>query len=42
MIRTNIVYLTLDCPPFTPNSSRDDSPLEFITEMRKQYPDNDI
>ena len=39
---TNIVYLTLDCPPFTPNSSRDDSPLEFITEMRKQYPDNDI
>ncbi len=39
---TNIVYLTLDCPPYTPNSSRDDNPMEYITEMRKQYPDNDI
>lgn len=39
---TNIVYLTLDCPPYTPNSSRIDSPLVYINEMRKQYPDNDI
>lgn len=39
---TNIVYLTLDCPPYSQNSSRLDSPLEFINEMRNQYPDNDI
>lgn len=39
---TNILYLTLDCPPFTYNSSRADSPIEYITEMQKQYPDNDI
>lgn len=39
---TNIMYLTLDCPPFTPNSLREDSPIEFITEIQKQYPDNDI
>ncbi len=39
---TNIVYLTLDCPPFTTNSLRKDSPLEYIEELRKQYPDNDI
>lgn len=39
---TNIVYLTLDCPPFTQNSLRKDSPLEYIEEMRKQYPDYDI
>jgi hypothetical protein len=38
----NIVYLTLDCPDYTSNSSRIDSPLEFIDEMRKQYPDNNI
>ena len=38
----NIVYLTLDCPPFTSNSTRKDSPIEFIEEMRKQYPDYDI
>ena len=39
---TNIIYLTLDCPFFTHNSSRDDNPLEYITKMRAQYPDNDI
>ena len=39
---TNIMYLSLDCPPFTPNSQRLDSPLEYISEMRNQYPDNDI
>lgn len=39
---TNVLYLTLDCPNFTHNSVRDDSPLEYIDEMRKQYPDNDI
>ena len=38
----NIMYLTLDCPPFTTSSLRKDSPLEYIEEMRKQYPDNDI
>ena len=39
---TNIIFLTLDCPFFTPNSTRDDNPLEFISKMRSQYPDNDI
>ena len=39
---TNILYVTLDCPPFTPNSNRQDNPLEYITEMRKQYPDKEI
>lgn len=39
---TNILYLTLDCPPFTPNSYREDSAIEYITEIQKQYPDNDI
>ena len=39
---TNIIYLTLDCPPYTPNSLREDNPLEYIVEMQKQYPDNDI
>lgn len=39
---TNIIYLTLDCPSYTANSIREDSPLEYITEMQKQYPDNDI
>ena len=38
----NIVYLTLDCPGITPNSLRGDDPREYITQMRKQYPDNDI
>ena len=38
----NILYLTLDCPPFTPNSLRHDSPLEYIMQMQKQYPDYDI
>ncbi len=39
---TNIVFLTLDCPTFTPSSLRDDNPLEYIAKMRSQYPDNDI
>lgn len=39
---TNIIYLTLDCPTFTPNSTRDDNPLEFVTAIKNQYPDNDI
>ena len=39
---TNIMYLTLDCPTYTANSSRDDNPLEYICEMRKQYPNYDI
>ena len=39
---TNIIYLTLDCPMYTPNSMRDDNPMEYISEMRKQYPDNYI
>lgn len=39
---TNILYLTLDCPPFTQNSLRLDSPLEYIEELKKQYPEKDI
>ena len=39
---TNIIYLTLDCPPYTPTFGRGDSPLEYIEEMRRQYPDKDI
>ena len=39
---TNVLFLTLDCPGFSANSIRDDNPLEFISEMRNQYPDNDI
>lgn len=39
---TNIIYLTLECPPFSANSLREDSPIEFIEQMRKQYPDNNI
>lgn len=38
----NIIYLTLDCPLYTPNSAREDSPLDYIVEMQKQYPQNDI
>ena len=38
----NITYLTLDCPLYTPNSVREDSPLDYIVEMQKQYPQNDI
>ena len=39
---TNVLFLTLDCPLFTPNSGREDSPIEYIAEMRKQNPNNDI
>ncbi len=39
---TNVIYLTLDCAPYTPNSYKEDGPIEYITEMQKQYPDNDI
>ncbi len=39
---TNIVYLTYDCPLYTPGSERLDSPVDFISEMRKQYPDTNI
>ena len=39
---TNIIYLTLDCPPYTFRSNRIDSPIDYISEMRKQYPDKDI
>ena len=39
---TNIVYLTLDCPEFTPCSTRMDIPLEYITELKNQYPDNNF
>lgn len=39
---TNIVYLTLDCPCYTPNSSKTVSAVEYIKEFRKQYPNNDI
>ncbi|MCQ2753486.1 MAG: hypothetical protein MJ231_00380 [bacterium] len=39
---TNILYLTLDCPKYTPNSAKEASPLDYISQMRKQYPDNEI
>ena len=39
---TNILYLTLDCPGFSANSLRDDNPLDYISEMRSQYPNNNI
>lgn len=39
---TNVLYLTLDCPPFTPNSNRNDDPQEYITELQKQHPEYDI
>ena len=38
----NILYLTLDCPNFTENSTREDNPCNYIIEMQKQYPNNDI
>ena len=39
---TNIVYLTLDCPEFTPNSNRQDTPLEFISQLKNQYPEKNF
>ena len=39
---TNIIYLSLDCPPFTSKSTRLDSTIDYINEMRVQYPDYDI
>jgi hypothetical protein len=39
---TNIVYLTLDCPDFSLGSIRQDSPLEYITQIRSQYPDKNF
>lgn len=37
---TNILYVTIN-PPFNKNSQRS-SVIEFLLNMRKQYPDNDI
>ena len=34
----NILYLTLDCPNFTENSTKEDNPCNYIIEMQKQYP----
>lgn len=39
---TNIIYLTLDCPEFTPNSNRQDTPLEFISYIKNQYPEKNF
>jgi len=39
---TNIIYLTLDCPSYTPNSLREDNPIDYIVEMQKQHPNNII
>ena len=39
---TNVIFLTLECPPFSNGSMREDSPIEYIEQMRKQYPDIDI
>lgn len=38
----NIVYFTADCPMYVPNSERLDSPTEFISAIRNQYPDTNI
>lgn len=39
---TNVIYLTLDCPDFTPNSIRQDYPTEYITQIKNQYPDKNF
>lgn len=39
---TNIVYLTAECPFYTPDCERLDSPIDFIFKIRNQYPDNNI
>lgn len=39
---TDILFVTLDCPPYSQNSSREDNPLDYITELRKQYPYNNF
>ena len=39
---TDILLLTLDCPPYTQKSLRTDSPVDYITELRKQYPYNNF
>lgn len=39
---TNIVYLTLDCPEFTPKSNRQDTPLEYISQIKNQYPEKNF
>ena len=39
---TNVIYLTLDCPPFTQNSTKEDFPIEYISQIQKQYPDKNI
>lgn len=38
----NILYLTLDCPPYTAYSLKKDSPLDYISEIKKQYPYNNF
>ena len=38
----NILYLTLDCPPYTTFSQKKDSPLDYISEIKKQYPYNNF
>lgn len=39
---TNILYVTTDCPEYTLNSIRLDSPVYYMEEMRKSYPNNEI
>lgn len=36
---TSILYVTADCPLYTPNSTRLDSPIDYIVEIQKQYPE---
>ena len=38
----NIVYLTADCPKYIPKCNKLDSPINYITEMRKQYPETNF
>lgn len=39
---TNIVYLTAECPYYMPKVERLDSPVDYVYEMRKQFPDINI
>ena len=38
----NILYLTIDFPDYVSKSQREDSPLEFIVEMRNRYPNDNF
>ena len=39
---TNVIYLTAECPMYMPNAERFDSPVNYVYEMRKQFPETNI